>query len=238
MALWTLGRYAAALDDLRRAVSVLQRAGDSVWTARALTARGLVYVAIGSPGRADDDFVAAGRLYAATSQELESIYTVHNRALSAFALGDLPAALSFLDDAASRYRLLNVSAPDLSVDRCAVLLAAGLVGDALAEADAAVRDTEHVHGRSTKRAELLLMAANCALAAAQPQAALDRAQAAYRLFRSQQSAWWQARAGLVLVQAQYAAGLVSGRLLREANRAAVRLEALDWSSGTEARPKG
>ena len=28
IALWTLGRYAAALDDLRRAVSVLQRAGD------------------------------------------------------------------------------------------------------------------------------------------------------------------------------------------------------------------
>ena len=46
-----------------------------------------------------------------------------------------------------------------------------------------------------RRAELLLMAANCALAAAQPQAALDRAQAAYRLFRSQHSAWGQAHAG-------------------------------------------
>ena len=53
------------------------------------------------------------------------------------------------------------------------------------------------------------MAANCALAAAQPQAALDRAQAAHRLFRSQQSAWWQAHAGLVLAQAQYAAGPAS-----------------------------
>jgi tetratricopeptide (TPR) repeat protein len=37
MALWTLGRYAAALDDLRRAVSVLRRAGDPLWTARALS---------------------------------------------------------------------------------------------------------------------------------------------------------------------------------------------------------
>ena len=64
------------------------------------------------------------------------------------------------------------------------------------------------------------MAANCALAAAQPQVALDRAQAAYRLFRSQQSAWWQAHAGLVLVQARYAAGPVSAQLLRAANRAA------------------
>jgi tetratricopeptide (TPR) repeat protein len=234
MALWTLGRYAAALDDLRRAVSVLQRAGDQVWMARALTARGLVYVAVGSPGRADADFVAAGRLYAATSQELESIYTVHNRALSAFALGDLPAALSFLDEAASRYRPLNVSAPDLSVDRCAVLLAAGLVGDALAEADAAVRDIEQVHGRSTWKAELLLMAASCALAAAQPKAAIDRAQAAYRLFRSHQSAWWQAHTGLMLVRAHYAAGPVSAQLLRAANRVAARLEALGSGEATQA----
>jgi tetratricopeptide (TPR) repeat protein len=234
MALWTLGRYAAALDDARRAVSVLQPAGDQAWTARALTARGAVYLAVGCPGRADADFVAAGRLYAETSQELESIYAVHNRAISAFSSGDLPAALSFLDEATSRYRPLSVPAPDLSIDRCAVLLAAGLVGDALAEADAAVRDIEQAHGRSTWKAELLLMAANCALAAAQPQAALDRAQAAYGLFRSHHSAWWQAHAGLVLVRAQYAADLVSGQLLRAANRAAVRLEALDSSEAAQA----
>ena len=76
-----------------------------------------------------------------------------------------------------------------------------------------------------KKAELLLMAANCALAAGRPQVALDWAQAAHRLFRSQQSAWWQAQAALVLVQARYAAGQASAALLREANRAAVRLEA-------------
>ena len=90
--LWTLGRYGPALDDLRRAVGILQRAADPVWTARALTARGLVYLAVGLAGRADEDFVAAGRLYAGTSQELESIHTVLNRALAASARGDLPAA--------------------------------------------------------------------------------------------------------------------------------------------------
>jgi CHAT domain-containing protein len=229
-----LGRYTAALDDFRRAVSVLRRAGDPLWTARALNARGLVYVAVGSTDRADADFVAAERMFAETSQELESIYTVHNRAVSAHSSGDLPAALSYLDEAASRYRPLNVPTPALSIDRCAVLLAAGLVGEALAEADAGVRDIERVKGRSTKRAELLLVAANCALAAAHPEAALDRAQAAYSLFRSQQNAWWQTQAGLVLAQAQYAAGLVSGPLLRQANRVAVRLEALGSGEATQA----
>jgi tetratricopeptide (TPR) repeat protein len=234
VALWTLGRYAAALEDMRRAVGVLQRAGDPVWTARALNGRGLVYLEVGSLGRADADFVAAGRLWAETSQELESIHTVHNRAMAAFSRGDLPAALSYLDEAAARFRPLNVPTPVLSVDRCAVLLAAGLVGDALAEADAAIRDIEQVHGPSNWKAELLLMAANCALAAAQPQAALDRAQAAHRLFLSHQSAWWQAHAGLVLVQARYAAGPVSAPLLRAASRAAGRLDALRSGEATQA----
>ncbi len=70
--LWNLGRYPAALDDFRRAVSVLERADDLVWTARALSGRGLVYLAIGSPARADADFVAAGRLFAKTSQKTGS----------------------------------------------------------------------------------------------------------------------------------------------------------------------
>ena len=232
--LWTLGRHAEALDDFRHAVSVLRRAGDLVWTARALNGRGLVYLAMGSLGRADADFVAAGRLYAETSQELESTNTVLNRAWAVFRSGDLPAALSFLEEAAARYRRLNVPTPTLSLDRCYVLLAAGLVGDALVEADAAIRDIEQANGRSTKKAELLLMAANCALAAAQPEGAVDRARAAYRLFRSQQNAWWPAHARLVLVQAQYAVGPVTGRVLHAANRAAWLLDELGSGEAVQA----
>ena len=175
-----------------------------------------------------------GVLFAETGQELESIYTVHNRAVVAFRSGDLPTALSHLDEAAARYRPLDVPTPDLSIDRCVVLLAAGLTGDALAEADAAVRDIEQLHGRSTKKAELLLIAANCALAAGQPQVALDRAQAAYRLFRSQKSAWWQAHAAGVLVQARYAAGSASPELLRQVRRLAVWLESLGSSQSAQA----
>jgi tetratricopeptide (TPR) repeat protein len=234
MALWALGRYAAALEDCRQAVSALQSAGDWVWAARAVNTRGLVYLALGSLDRADADFMAAERLYDETGQEMASAHAVLNRGATVFRLGDLPAALSFLDEAAGRYRLLNVPGPALSYERCLVLLAAGLVSDAMAEADAAVRDIEQAHGRSTKKAELLLMAATCALAAGQPQAALDRAQAANRLFRSQQSAWGQAHAGLALVQAQYAVSPVSGRLLYAANRAADRLEELGSSEATQA----
>jgi tetratricopeptide (TPR) repeat protein len=234
MVLWALGRFPEALDDLRHAVNVLQEADDSVWTARAVNGRGLVYIAIGSLDRADADFVAAGQLYAGTGQELESIHTVFNRATVALRSGDLPAALSFLDEAAARYRPLKVPTPFLSLDRCYALLGAGLVGDALTEADTAIRDIERTHGWSTWKAELLLVAANCALAAAQPEGALDRAQAAFRLFRSQRSAWGQAHAGLVVVRAKHAVGPVSGRLLRASDNAAARLEGLGSSEATQA----
>jgi hypothetical protein len=214
------------MEDLRSAIRILQRADDTIWTARALSGRGLVHLALGSPARADPDFVIAGRLFAECGQELDLTHTILNRGVAAFRSGDLPAALAFLDDATVRYRRLQVPTTGLSFDRCEVLLAAGLARDAHAEADAAAREIEQSRGRSTKRAELLLIAASAALAAAQPDAALERARAAHRLFRSQQSTLGEAHAKLVVIQAQYAAGQVSTRLLAAASEASDRLTAL------------
>jgi tetratricopeptide (TPR) repeat protein len=230
--LWTLGRYTSALEDLRRAVVLLERGGDVAWTARALSARGMVYLGLGSPARADADLAAAGRMYAQTDQELALVHTTLNRGVVAFRSGDLPSALSFFEQADRRYDALNVPAPALSQARCTVLRAAGLARDALAQADTAVHDIEKANGRPAKRAELLLTAADCALAAGQPQAAVDRGQAAVRISRSLQSDWLQAHARFVLAQGQYALG-VSGRLLAAADRAASALE--DIGSGEAPR---
>jgi hypothetical protein len=129
---------------------------------------------------------------------------------------------------------LKVPTITLRVKRCAVLLAAGLVDDALAEAEAALGEIEEIHGQFTEKADLLLMAANCALAAAQSQAALDWARDAHRLFRSQRRSWQQAHAARVLVQARHEVGPVSAPLLREANRAAARLDELGSSDAAQA----
>ncbi len=231
--LLTLGRYPAALEDLRQAVVVLRRAGDLLWTARALNNRAMTYLGLGLTSRADADFVSAARLFSELGQELESIWLLGNRALPAFASGELPAALAFLDTAAASCRRLEVPATSLRIDRCAVLLAAGLAGDALAEADAAVSEIEQIRGRTTKKAELLLMAANCALAAGQPRAE-DWAQAAHRLFRSQRSTWWQAHAARVQVQARYQTGRASPALLHEAARVAARLDVLRSGDAAQA----
>src|SRR5580693_1945560 len=231
---WALGRFPAALEDARHAVVVLRRAGDTLWTARALNNRAGIYLRMGSTSRADADYVSAIRLYSTTGQEYEALAPMLNRALVAFASGDLPAALAHSDAATLSYRRLNVPTITVRGERCAALLAAGLADDALAEAEAALREMEQVHGLVTKKAELLLKAANCALAATQPQAALDWAQAAYRMYRSQRSAWRQAHAAGVLVQARYEVGPVSAPLLREANRSAARLDALGSSEAAQA----
>jgi tetratricopeptide (TPR) repeat protein len=223
--LWKTGHHEAALDDVRRAIAVLRRAGDKVWTARALGLRGNVYMTMGQTARADADFRAAGLLWAETGQVLEAIYSVQNRGEAASAAGDLPAALSFLDEAATRYQPTGVPM-ELVISRCVVLLAAGLAGEALTEADAAIGDIDQIHGWATQQAELLLTAANCALAAGQHQAALERGRTACRVFRTLRSSRWLAQSGLVLVQARYATEPVSAKLLRAAREAVARLEAV------------
>ncbi len=232
--LHALGRFPAALEDARHAVVVLRRAGDLLWTARALNVRASIYLRLGSTSRADADYVSAARLYSTIGQELEALDPVGNRALTAFASGDLPVALARLDAAAVSFQRLKVPATWLRTERCAMLLAAGLARDALAEAEGALREIEEIRGRFTEKAELLLMAATCALAATQPQAALDWAQAAHRMYRSQRSTWRQAHAARVLVQARYEAGPVSVPLLRAANRSAARLDSLGSSDAAQA----
>src|SRR6266508_2009627 len=143
LALWTLGRHQDALEALRPAVTMLRRADDMIWEARALTARAFVHLALGSVERATIDIARAERLFAAAGQEYESAVARHNRGVIAFRSGDLPAALAFLDEAAGRYHLLSAEVPDLSIDRCAVLLAAGMASGRLlrqAERTAALLD--------------------------------------------------------------------------------------------------
>jgi tetratricopeptide (TPR) repeat protein len=224
--LWTLGRNPEALDDLHRAVSTLRRDGDTMWAGRALTARALVYLAQGRIRRAADDLGEAERLFAGTGHELESAYLVHNLAIVAFRTGDLPMALSYLDEAARRYSALDVPLPDLHIDRCAVLLAAGLPRDALTQAEQAIGELERIRGQSTKKAELLLAAATAALATDQPQVALARAQAARRLFRTQDRGRWAAHAGFLVLSARFAQGGVSAPLLRAASQLALQLDGL------------
>ena len=235
IALWVLGRHAEALDDLGRSIRVLREAGDGLFEARARTARALVHLARGAAHRAESDLARADHLYAATSQTVEVAFTWHNRGIVAYRSGDLPAALSCLDEAGQRYRRLAVPLLELAIDRCGVLLAAGLPGDALAEADAALRGDGRGGGRAARRAELLLAGARAALATGEPGLAAARAQAALRLFTGQHRPWWRTHAGLLLLQARCASRPPSARLLRQAAQIAADLDLLGSNEAVQAR---
>src|SRR5215475_9747211 len=232
---WVLGRHAEALDDLGRSIRVLREAGDGLFEARARTARALVHLARGSAHRAELDLARADHLYASMSQTVEVAFTWHNRAMVAYRSGDLPAALSCLDEAGQRYRQLAVPLLELTIDRCAVLLAAGLPGDALAEADTALRGDGRRGGRAARRAELLLAGAQAALAAGEPGLAATRAQSAQRLFSAQSRHWWRMHAGLLLLQARSASRPPSARLLRQGAELAADLDLNGSGAAAQAR---
>ncbi|KPC72831.1 tetratricopeptide repeat protein [Streptomyces sp. NRRL WC-3753] len=231
---WVLGRHGEALEDVRRAIPVLRQVDDVIWTARALTLRATVHLALGSVERADADFTAAEALWDTTGQEHDKADAVESRGLAAFRSGDVPAALRLLDEAAERYAKLGTPTFMLTIRRCEVLMAAGLATEALAEADAAVAALDGIGGQSTRKAELLLVAARAARLAGEPQTSLARAAVAVRLFAGQRRTWYETHARLVLLEARVATGRGSGRLVADAAAVAERLAAFGAPAAPEA----
>lgn len=86
---WVLGHHKEALEDVRRAVPVLRQAGDVIWTARSLTLRATVHLALGAVERAEADFASAEDLWAVTDQEHDKADAVESRGLAAFRSGDV-----------------------------------------------------------------------------------------------------------------------------------------------------
>ena len=234
-ALYVLGRNAEALRDAQAAVELLTGAGDLVWEARAVVWRAAVYLAKGDIQRADRDYARAEALYAECGQQLEYASARQERGLAAHARGDLPTALAHLDHAQTLYNQLGIFEADLFVNKCTVLLAAGLAHDALREVTAAVTRIEHDHGSATRRAELLYSSALAAAAADDLGFAQDRGAEALRLFRRQQRPWWAAQAELTVLLCQFtgASDRAAG-LLPAARRVTARLDAMDFSRAVDA----
>ncbi|WP_443064825.1 CHAT domain-containing protein [Streptomyces sp. NBC_00576] len=231
---WVLGHHREALDDVRRAIPVLRQADDTIWTARALTLRATVHLALGRPERADADFTAAEQMWDTTGQEHDKADVVESRALAAYRAGDIPAALRLFDEAAERYDRLGTPIFMFYIRRCEVLMAAGLAPEAVAEADAALGVLDGIGGQSTRKAELLLTAAKAARLADDPHTAIARAAVAVRLFAGQRRSWWEAHARLVLLDARVATGRTSGRLVADAAAVADRLAAFGSPAAPEA----
>ena len=233
--LWLLGRYPEMLRAAQRAVDLLGDKGDLVWEGRALGYRAKAALALGAVGRADEDYARSEELFAAAGQRLEYASALHDRATTAFARGDVPAALTLLDSAQQEIDDLEVFEPDLFVTRVQVLLAAGLHHDALRIADEGVARSVALGGSDARRADLMFAAALAAAAGKDPATAADRSAEAWVMFRHQQRAWWAVHAKLVLLQSRYDGGDRSAALLSAATSVAKLMETVDVTSVPAAR---
>lgn len=234
-AFWVLGRNAEALRDAQAAVDLLSGTSDPIWEARALHHRAMAYLGLGEIERADQDYARVEMLYAECGQLLEYANAREERAAAAYARGDLPTALAHLDHAQALFDQLGVFEAEVVVNKCTVLLAAGLARDALREVDAAVSAIERDRGSAARRAELVYSSALAAAGTGDFSLAQDRGAEALRLFRRQQRPWWAARAELVLLLCRSAGGEDrSPSLLQAARRVTARLDELDATRAVDA----
>ncbi len=217
-----LGRHAAALADLERALRGVRDAGDRLWEARTLNNVSWLHQALGDPEAAARAAADAELIFEREEEPVEAVRALHNRASVAFLRGDLPASLRLYDEAAARYAHLGLDDVTLELDRSDALLVAGLADEA-----AAVAKNRLDRGglQPIREADLRLARADALLAAADSPAALDEARAAGRLFARHGRDWFVRRAELVELRAREAVGGADRRTAARALELARRLEA-------------
>ena len=204
------GKVAEALLDLPTALTEARKAGDRLWEARALAHLSWARSVTGEAHLSERAARAADIIFTDIGQRHEAAWTVVNRAESAVAVGDLPRALTLLDEAEARFEQAGDVPTKLAETRCRALLAAGLAPEALAHANAAAQAST----QPLSRAELLLVAATAALADDDPRNAGELAREAARAFARHRQQRWLTRARFVEARADHAESGASVRLLR------------------------
>ncbi len=234
--LFNLGEWSHAILEANRALPLIRGSADNVGEARLLLLRGVCHLQASAHDAAVADFRAAEELADRIGERLISALSKQNLGCTYGRLGDIPTALSCLEEARLAYRhhgeatrLLTI----LDTDLAETLLLAGLTGEAV---DAAQRSAESaaLAGNVVNEGDARLMLARALLADRQFDAAQSTGLVAVRLFRRSQRPGWALLAEYTALQ-----GIVEGSqdderpplaLLKRATGLADRLAANDWQS--------
>ena len=149
------------------------------------------------------DFDEAYQLFSAAGQEFVALQVRHNLGWAAANLGQLPQALTILDENCQAFLRLGHDASLPLVSRAEVLLSAGLSADALDLADEALRRLGAEGDRATA-AEAWLLRAQAARLDGDAIGAAEAAEQARRAFAEMGSVGRQRAAELELMQARRA----------------------------------
>jgi tetratricopeptide (TPR) repeat protein len=231
-----LGEWTSALAAADRALPLIRAGADKVGEARLLLLRGVCHLGAGAHHAAIVDFRAARRLADRIGERLISALSQQNLGCTYGRLGDIPQALTCLEEARLAYRrhgeatrLLTI----LDTDLAETLLVAGLTGEAV---DAARQSAElaAVAENVVTEGDARLMLARALLANRQFDEAQSTARVAMRLFRRSRRPGWALLAEYVALQ-----GVVEGSegdtrpplaMLKRATGLADRLAAHDWQN--------
>jgi tetratricopeptide (TPR) repeat protein len=232
---YVLGRFDDCLRHVNAALPVLRAAGDDVYVARSYNWRAMAHQSLGDWPRADRDLATAEEQFARLGQDLESAMCRHNRGVSAYQSGDVPAALRHFDAAEAMYGELGEKDPELELDRCRTLLSAGMAEVARDHAERAADLLVGQSARAHLRAEAFLTAASAALVAGDNASARTAAVNALALFRQQRRSRWVLRSRRIALLAQWLDGERSVAMYRAAVSVADELESLKDAESPEAR---
>src|SRR3954447_12352719 len=223
-----LERFDDAEADYRSSLPVLREAEDWPWVTRVHTNRGVLRIYRGRLAAAEADLTQAEYLATARELDLQRAFAVENLAFLHIRRGDVPAALSRLDEAERRLAALGARAGTVLLDRSELLLSVGLLPEAREAAESALEDLTRTRRRSARpQAQLLL--AEALLQAGQVRSARVVATRARATFVRQQRPEWVALARLLVLRCRLAAG---ERVLPSADgvlEVAGRLDAAGWS---------
>jgi tetratricopeptide (TPR) repeat protein len=228
------GRLAEAQVAFTRSLPLLEGAGELTAIARLRMNRGILRAYQGDSKGAVEDLTVAEEI--ARQRQLPVLVAMasHNLGFAHSRRGDLPQALSAFVQAEDAYAALRHAGPVVAVleaDRCEVLLVAGLIAEARAAAEKAVRAVALTTDVASLN-ECRLLLARALLAGNAFGEASEEAAAVAQEFRKAGRRPWAAMADYAAIQAEFLAaedqGLPPPGLLARCQEVARELESEGW----------
>lgn len=196
-----LGHLDLALAGYDAALTTLRDLDATTDLALVLMNRGVIKTQTAEYGAAVADLTESGRFFAKGDNEFGVAQTQHGLGWAHARAGDLPTALSFLDEAAGRFRGLGHEGVEVDVDRVETLLAAGLAPEAARLGDVTAQRLAEA-GNHSQAAEVWLLCARAALLDDDARRSRHYAGQARAVFERQSSPGWELAARLEVLRSE------------------------------------
>jgi len=221
-------RFTEAAAGFADALEILREAGgDALIEASIRNNRSAVLARLGDWRGAEEDLRLAEHGFAANGHLGRTAMVFQNRGLAATVRGDIPAALSAYDEAASRYQAAGSDPGLLPIERAEALLSVRLVAEAREVVTAAVAH----YARRRNAVDLVqarLLLAKVALLDGDPETALAEAARARRSAMRQDRPGWAAVGDYLTLRARWESGRRSAATLESGRRAVAALAENGW----------